>query len=53
LPSYLSQEQKSVSTDRKFISSTKPIFALLAFHSDKPHKINVFSNSPAVRKIKA
>ena len=53
LASNLSQEQKSVFSDRKFISPTKPIFPLPAFHSDKPYKINVFSNSPAVRKIKA
>lgn len=53
LASYLSQEQKSVSSDRKFISPTKPVFPPPAFYSDKPHKINVFSNSPAVRKIKA
>lgn len=38
---------------RKFISPTKTIFPSLAFHSDKPCKINVISNSPAGRKIKA
>lgn len=48
---YLSQEQKCVYTDRKFISSTKPTFPSPAFHSGKPYKINVFSL--AIRKIKA
>lgn len=48
---YLSQEQKCVYTDRKFISSTKPTFPSPAFHSSKPYKMNVFSL--AIRKIKA
>lgn len=50
---YLSQEQKSVSTDRNLFHLQTPYFSPPAFHPDQPHKMNLLTSSPEVRKIKA
>lgn len=50
---YLSQEQKSIPTDRNSFHLQNSPFPPPAFHSDQPHKMDVFTSSPEVRKIKA